>query len=87
MPRDQPPSRDWQEQLVRFLIEAGTLGLTSKELQTKMAGRAKASVYKDLLDTLLEENMVQRFSYTVTGGTSTVTHWRATDAILNSPWV
>lgn len=67
------PVVDWQEEVLRMLLEATTNGVTQSELINRVYGLGiRAQGIKDFLETYRAQNAVQRFTI------GNLIVWRAT---------
>lgn len=74
------PQKDWRDDLVHFLITAGTTGRAQSEIIARFQSRTKTGPITEHLESLRVEDKVQKFKLP-TKGRGTVT-WRATTKML-----
>lgn len=76
---------DWREDLIHYLVTAGTVGRTQMALTTRMRKHVTAEQIIAEMESLHEEGKVQKFSVpTPSGKGPSATVWRATTKILEA---
>lgn len=74
---------DWQGQIVRMLINAGTIGCKQSDVQKRVSRYVEATQVNAYLNTLRMERKVQMFKVAIVNGTP-ATVWRATTRIVEN---
>lgn len=75
-----PAQREWRDDLVHYLVTAGTVGRKKSEILSHFKNRVKAVQVNAELEALHVEDKVQKF--TIPGGGRGLTIWRATTKML-----
>lgn len=76
-------STDWREDLVHYLVTAGTVGRRQSEVTAKFQGRVLAATVEAELQALEAEEKVQHFVVPAAGrGARMAVLWRATTKMV-----
>lgn len=86
--KDQAKGRQqsfWDEQVILFLVNGGTLGRTQREIMLRYKGTIDSVALNAFLEALREEGKLDRFRVPHPSGKGNPrTVWRATTKILES---
>jgi hypothetical protein len=84
--KDQTKGRQWtlwDEQIILFLINAGTIGRTQNEIHLRYGSQIDREQIMNLLETLRDQGKVDRFTVPHSSGRGKAkTVWRATTKLL-----